>query len=148
DEMTGLISKHCGTLDKLIGDALMCYWGHPVEMNDHAMRATLCALEMIESANELAPLLALPQGAAFEIGIGINTGDMLIGDIGSQSRSSATVMGQAVNLGSRLESLNNTYRTRIIISETTCQECKETILCRRLDVINSGGVSVPIYEPL
>jgi adenylate cyclase len=148
--MTSLIFKNRGTLDKLIGDALMCFWGHPLEIRDHALRALITALEMIHAVEDLRGVLVLPGGARFEIGIGLNTGPMVVGNMGSQSRLSYTVIGDNVNLASRLESLNKHYGTRILISDTTFQWVKDFVLCRQLDTIQVAGKSQPvaIYEPL
>lgn len=150
DKMTGLIFQYKGTLDKLIGDAVMCFWGHPIETKDHAVRATLTALEMIHAVNDLRGVLVLPGGAKFEIGIGVNTGQMVVGNMGSQGRFSYTVMGDNVNLGSRLESLNKYYGTRIIISDSTFEAVKDIVFCRQLDTIQVKGKSqaVTIYEPI
>jgi class 3 adenylate cyclase len=150
DKMTGMIFQYKGTLDKLIGDAVMCFWGHPIETKDHALRAVLCALEMIQGVEDLRPVLILPGGAKFEIGIGVNTGQMVVGNMGSQSRFSYTVMGDNVNLGSRLESLNKYYGTHILISDSTYEACKNIIFCRELDTIQVKGKSqaVTIYEPM
>jgi len=150
DRMTGLIFQYKGTLDKLIGDAVMCFWGHPLEIKDHAVRSTLCALEMIHAVDDLRPVLVLPGGARFDIGIGVNTGQMVVGNMGSRSRFSYTVMGDNVNLGSRLEALNKYYGTKILISDSTYQACKNVIFCRELDKIQVKGKSqaVTIYEPL
>ena len=150
DRMTGLIFQYRGTLDKLIGDAVMCFWGHPLEIKDHAVKATLCALDMIQAVEDLRPVLILPGGARFDIGIGVNTGQMVVGNMGAQSRFSYTVMGDNVNLGSRLESLNKYYGTKILISDSTYEECKHVIFCRELDKIQVKGKSqaVTIYEPL
>ena len=150
DKMQGLIFRSRGTLDKLIGDAVMCFWGHPLEIRDHAVKATICALEMIQAVEELRPVLILPGGARFDIGIGVNTGSMVVGNMGSQSRFSYTVMGDNVNLGSRLESLNKYYGTRILISDSTYEACKHVVFCRELDKIQVKGKSqaVTIYEPL
>jgi adenylate cyclase len=150
DKMTAIIFKHKGTLDKLIGDAVMCFWGHPIETKDHAVRGVITALEMIQGVEDLRGVLVLPGGAKFEIGIGLNTGPMVVGNMGSQSRLSYTVMGDNVNLGSRLESLNKYYGTKIIISDTTFQAVHEKVYCRQLDTIQVKGKSqaVTIYEPL
>ena len=150
DKMTAIIFRHKGTLDKLIGDAVMCFWGHPIETKDHAVRGVITALEMIKGVEDLRGVLVLPGGAKFEIGIGLNTGPMVVGNMGSQSRLFYTVMGDNVNLGSRLESLNKYYGTKIIISDTTFQEVQEMVFCRQLDTIQVKGKSqaVTIYEPL
>src|SRR5262249_58168638 len=95
-------------------------------------------------------VLVLPGGGKFEVGIGVNTGPMVVGNMGSQMRMSYTVMGDNVNLGSRLESLNKYYGTRILISETTYEACKHKVFCRELDTIQVKGKSQPvtIYEPM
>ncbi len=150
DKMQGLIFLYKGTLDKLIGDAVMCFWGAPLETRDHALRAVLCALEMVHAVEDLRPVLILPGGAKFEIGIGVNAGPMVVGNMGSETRMSYTVMGDNVNLGSRLESLNKYYGTRILISDTAYEDCKHIVFCRQLDTIQVKGKSqaVTIYEPL
>jgi class 3 adenylate cyclase len=150
DRMTGLIFKKEGTLDKLIGGAVMCFWGHPLDHRDHAARAVVCALEMVQAVEDLRPVLILPGGARFEIGVGVNTGPMVVGDMGSQARMSYTVMGDNVNLGSRLESLNKHYGTRILISDATYRDCKDVVSCREIDTIQVKGRNraVTIYEPL
>jgi class 3 adenylate cyclase len=150
DKMQGIIFQHKGTLDKLIGDAVMCFWGHPLDLKDHPLRGVVTALEMIKTVEELRTVLVLPGGARFEIGIGLNTGPMVVGNMGSQTRMSYTVMGDNVNLGSRLESLNKYYGTKIIISDTTFQAVRDLVFCRELDTIQVKGKSqaVTIYEPL
>jgi class 3 adenylate cyclase len=150
ERMQGIIFEHKGTLDKLIGDAVMCFWGAPVESKDHPIRGVLTALEMVHAVEELRQVLVLPGGAKFEIGIGLNSGPMVFGNMGSPNRFSYTVMGDNVNLGSRLESLNKYYGTRILISDTTFQAVKDIVLCRELDTIQVKGKSqaVTIYEPL
>jgi class 3 adenylate cyclase len=148
DRMTAVIFQHKGTLDKLIGDAVMCFWGHPLETADHAFRSTLCALQMLQTVEELRPVLLLPGRARLEIGIGINTGAMIVGNLGSQTRFSYTVVGDNVNLGSKLESFNKHYGTRILISQSTFEACRNLIRCREVDTIQIKGKSVTIYEPL
>ena len=148
--MTAIIFGQRGTLDKLIGDALMCFWGHPVAMRDHALRGVITALEMIHELEGLRGVLVLPGGAKFEIGVGLNTGPMIIGNMGCRTRLSYTVIGDNVDLGWWLESLNKYYDTKIIISESTYQHVKHHIVCRQLDTVQIQGKqqSVTIYEPL
>jgi adenylate cyclase len=150
DKMQGLIFQYKGTLDKLIGDAVMCFWGAPIETRDHALRAVVTALEMIHSVDDLRSVLILPGGAKFEIGIGVNTGQMVVGNMGSETRMSYTVMGDNVNLGSRLESLNKYYGTRILISDSTFEAVRHLVFCRELDTIQVKGKTqaVTIYEPM
>jgi len=137
-------------LDKFIGDAVMAFWGAPVETKDHALRATITALEMKAAVEDLRSVLVLPGGAKFEIGIGINSGPAVVGNMGSQARFNFTVMGDNVNLSSRLEGMNKYYGTTILISDTTYQECKDMVFCRQLDTIQVKGKSqaVTIYEPI
>jgi class 3 adenylate cyclase len=150
ERMQGIIFRHHGTLDKLIGDAVMCFWGAPIETKEHAVRGVVTALEMIQAVDELRGVLVLPGGAKFDIGIGVNSGQMVFGNMGSSTRMSYTVMGDNVNLGSRLESLNKYYGTRIIISDSTYEEVKQMVYCRELDTIQVKGKShaVTIYEPM
>lgn len=150
ERMQRIIFRHHGTLDKLIGDAVMCFWGAPLETKEHALRGVVTALEMIQAVDELRGVLVLPGGGRFEIGIGVNSGQMVFGNMGSSTRLSYTVMGDNVNLGSRLESLNKYYGTRIIISDSTYEEVKEMVFCRQLDTIQVKGKSqaVTIYEPM
>jgi adenylate cyclase len=150
EKMTSIVFEHKGTLDKLIGDALMCFWGHPIQTRDHALLATITALDMIRAVDESRSALVLPGGDPLEIGVGINTGPMVVGNMGSLNRFSYTVMGDNVNLGSRLESLNKYYGTRILISDATYRAVKGRVVCRELDTILVKGKSqaVTIYEPL
>ena len=150
DQMTDIIFKYQGTLDKLIGDAVMCFWGHPVETEDHPLRATVAALEMMQVVREMQETVDLPGGHKFDIGIGLNTGDMVVGNMGSESRFSYTVMGDNVNLGARLEGLNKFYGTNILITDTTYESVKDRIFCRELDRVKVKGKvhAVTLYEPL
>jgi class 3 adenylate cyclase len=150
DKMVALIFRNKGTLDKLIGDSVMCFWGYPIETEDHALRGVITALEMINGVEDLRGVLVLPGGAKFEIGIALNTGPMVVGNMGAQGRLSCTAMGDNVNLGSRLESLNKYYATNIIISDSTYQAVRDVVLCRQLDTIQVEGKSqtVAIYEPM
>jgi class 3 adenylate cyclase len=150
DRMSSLIFKDGGTLDKFTGDGVMCFWGHPLETKNHALRATVCALEMVEAVADLRSALMLPGAARFEIGVGVHTGSMIVGDIGSVERMTYTVIGDNVNLGSRLESVSRHYGARIVISEATYQACKDVVVCRELDTIQlkDGADALTIYEPL
>jgi adenylate cyclase len=149
-EMTEVIFKHQGTLDKYIGDAIMAFWGAPLDIPDHAARACRAALEM---AGALARLQErwLQQGRPrIDIGIGINTGPMLVGNMGSERRFNYTIMGDSVNLASRLEGVTKTFGTRVIISESTRAEVLSSATVRELDMIRVKGKTKPvtIYELL
>jgi class 3 adenylate cyclase len=150
DKMQDIVFKNTGTLDKLIGDSVVCFWGAPMNARDHALRSVVTALEMIQAVEDLRGTLVLPGGAKFDISIGVNTGQMVFGNMGSQKRFSYTVIGDNVNLGSHLESHNKYYDTKIIISESTYEAVREVVLCRELDTIQVKGRSeaVTIYEPM
>lgn len=146
--MTDIVFKHEGLLDKYIGDAIMAIWGAPLDQPDHARRACLTALEMVGALSQQQKKWAAQGIPALNIGVGISTGPMVVGNMGSERRFSYTVMGDCVNLGSRLEGLNKVYGTRIIVSETTWQEVKEEIFGRELDAVRVKGKAQParIYE--
>jgi adenylate cyclase len=146
--MVDLVFAHKGTLDKFVGDMVMALFGAPLDDPYHADHAVEAALDMI------AELAALNAGwkaegrPELDIGIGINTGPMIAGNIGSEAIMSYTVIGDAVNLGSRLESLNKQYGTRIIISEATRERLRRPYRLRPLgDVVVKGKTQpVAIYE--
>jgi adenylate cyclase len=149
-EMTNILFTDWGTLDKYIGDALMAFWGSPYPQQDHAMRACKCALDMSRRLEELNLKWEVEGKKALSIGIGINTGTVNVGNMGSSSRFAWTVMGDAVNLASRLEGQNKEYHTARIISEFTHSQVKEQFVCRDLDRIRVKGKLKPvkIYELL
>ena len=148
--MTDILYKHLGTLDKYIGDAIMAFWGSPYPQKDHAYRACCCALEMVERLAELNR--AWTAGGRPEIanGIGLNTGPVNVGNIGSDKRLAWTVMGDNVNLASRLEGMSKEYRVRVIISEYTYAQVSHQFLAREVDKIRVKGKTHPvtIYELL
>ncbi len=146
--MTDIILKYFGTLDKYIGDAVMAFWGAPVEMDDHALKACKASIEMMEALKEMNKKWEIENKPTLEIGIGINTGDMIVGNMGSAARMDYTLMGDNVNLGSRLEGTNKFYKTGIIISEFTYQYVKDDVIARELDLIRVKGKALPvkIYE--
>jgi class 3 adenylate cyclase len=115
-EMTEVIFKNLGTLDKYIGDAIMAFWGSPYPQNDHALRACHCALEMIHGLEKLNAKWVGEGRKEIAIGIGLNTGPVNVGNMGSAKRLAWTVMGDNVNLASRLEGMTKQYRSHIVIS--------------------------------
>ena len=149
-EMTEVIFDHQGTLDKYIGDAIMAFWGAPLDSPDHAERACRAALGMSAALRKLQERWISEGRPNFDIGIGINTGDMLVGNMGSARRFNYTIMGDNVNLASRLEGVTKTFGTRTIISESTFERVRETMLVRELDMIKVKGKKKPvtIYELL
>jgi len=126
-EMVKVVFKYDGTLDKFIGDAIMAFWGAPIPQNDHALRGVMCARDMIIELRKLQEKWReRGLGYTIQIGIGVNTGDMVVGNMGSQERMDYTVIGDNVNLGARLESLNKEYGSEIIISEYTYNVIKDS----------------------
>ena len=117
--MVEIVFRHHGTVDKFVGDMVMALYGAPLDDSGHAEHAVATAVDMVRELGELNRKWAAENRAQLDIGIGINSGDMIAGNIGSSSIMSYTVIGDNVNLGSRLESLNKEYRTRIIISDAT-----------------------------
>jgi adenylate cyclase len=149
-EMTNVIFKHWGTLDKYIGDAIMAFWGSPYPQDDHALRSCKAALEMLETLHKLQERWKEQGRPNIDIGIGINTGQMVVGNMGSKTRFNYTIMGDNVNLASRLEGTNKKFGTRLIISENTYELVKDQMLVRELDLIKVKGKKQPvrIYELL
>jgi adenylate cyclase len=141
--------SHQGTLDKYIGDCVMAFWGAPVAFTDHATRAVASALLMQKTAAKLN-LEFLERGwPPLKIGIGLNTGNMRVGDMGSKIRRAYTVMGDAVNLASRLEGITKEYGVGIVVGEAT-KAAAPTYSYRELDRVRVKGKSEPvaIYEPI
>jgi adenylate cyclase len=142
--MTITVFKYQGTLDKYMGDAIMAIFGAPLEQNDHAEKACHTALDMVEALRDLQKSWEIDGVPEFSIGIGINTGPMSVGNMGSNMLFDYTVVGDHVNLGSRLEKLNREYGTNIIISEFTHQYLKDTFICRELDIVRVRGRKEPV----
>jgi len=126
----------------------MAFWGAPVPQQDHALLACRAAIEMMSKLDEMNREWEQHHKETLDIGIGINTGPMVVGFVGSTSRMDYTLMGDMVNLGARLEGTNKIYSTHIIISEFTYEEVKDHIIARELDLIRVKGKEKPvkIYE--
>ena len=141
--------SHRGTLDKYIGDAVMAFWGAPVAFADHARRAVATALKMQESAARLNDDFVARGWPPLRIGIGVNSGAMHVGDMGSQIRRAYTVMGDAVNLAARLEGITKTYGVGIAVGEAT-RNAAPAFAWRELDRVRVKGKHEPvaIFEPL
>jgi len=146
--MTAIVLRNGGMLDKYVGDAIMAVFGAPLELENHAFVACKTALEMMEELRSLQEAWEKESKAILDIGIGINTGEMIIGNVGSPQRMDYTVIGDNVNLASRLEGVNRELGTHIIISESTYDMAKEHITVRGLGEIKVKGRErqVPIYE--
>jgi adenylate cyclase len=149
-EMTEVIIKNWGTLDKYIGDAIMAFWGAPYPQDDHALRACRTGLAMITALQKLQEGWQLRGVPHIDIGVGINSGPMLVGNMGSKRRKNYTIMGDSVNLASRLEGINRQFGTHIIISEGTFLLVKDQVVARELDLIRVKGKTQPVkvYELL
>ena len=148
DEMSSLVLANDGTLDKYIGDAIMSFWNAPLQQSDHAILACRAALAMERREKEIQTRLAELGGAGMLTRIGINTGPMIFGNMGSSQKFNYSVLGDAVNLASRLEGANKFYGSRIIIAQPTAAQLSGQFLTRRLDVLRVKGKSVPmaVYE--
>jgi len=143
-EMTSIIIKDEGLVDKYMGDSIMAFWGAPLEQPNHANLACSSSLEMIEKLKELQKKWKEEGIFSFNIGIGLNSGDAIVGNMGSSSRFDYTAMGDNVNLASRAEGLNKIYGTNIIITENTQKIVKDKFETRALDVVRVKGKKKPI----
>ncbi|MBI3013481.1 MAG: adenylate/guanylate cyclase domain-containing protein [Candidatus Tectomicrobia bacterium] len=146
--MTDLILAKDGLLDKYMGDAIMAVFGAPIPQPDHAHRACTVALEMLAELKRLQTRWNEQNIPVLDIGVGVNTGSMVVGNMGSSKRFDYTVMGDSVNLGSRLEGANKQYHTNVIISEFTQNAVKGAFRVRELDSVRVMGKKLPvrIYE--
>jgi adenylate cyclase len=148
--MTEIILAHEGTLDKFIGDAIMAFWGAPLPISDHTQLACETALEMQEAMSLLQEGWQAQGFPPIATRIGLHTGPVVAGNVGSKKRFNYTVVGDTVNLASRLEQANKYYGTGIILSEATCRRMTNTFLVRELDLVQVRGRVQPviIYELL
>lgn len=147
--MTEVLFRHGATIDKYIGDSIMAFWGAPLAQPDHASRAVLASFEMHRGIKRLAEDFVRRGWPGPSMGIGINTGMMNVGNMGSRYRISYTVIGDSVNLASRLETLTRVYQVPTIVSEFTREDCKD-IAFRTLDIVQVRGKHqrTRIYQPL
>jgi adenylate cyclase len=141
--------RHGGTLDKYIGDAIMAFWGAPVEDPAHARNAVRAALDLQKECAALTARFAARGWPALRIGIGVNSGAVRVGDMGSRLRRAYTAMGDAVNVAARLESRTKTYGVAILVGEATRRAVKD-VAFREVDRIKVKGkdLGVTVYEPL
>jgi len=147
--ITGIIFDQNGTIDKYVGDMVMAFWGAPLDDPDHRLHAVKAALKMLEKVEELKVEFKERGFPEVNIGIGINSGFMNVGDMGSTYRRSYTVLGDAVNLGSRLEGITKNYGVKLLIGEET-HDHLDGFLCRLIDKVQVKGKeeSIRIYQPL
>lgn len=146
--MTDQVFKYGGLLDKYMGDAIMAVFGAPIDDPNHPALCCRTALAMMDELKKLQKKWTDEERPVLAIGIGINTGDMVVGNMGSEMRFDYTVMGDNVNLGSRLEGINKEYGTNIVVSEYTHERIKDDFFCRELDAVRVKGKILPvrIYE--
>jgi adenylate cyclase len=142
--MVDIVFRHHGTVDKFVGDMVMALFGAPLDDPQHAEHAAAAAVDMVKELGELNRQWASQGRAQLDIGVGINSGEMIAGNIGSSSIMSYTVIGDNVNLGSRLESLNKDYKTRIIISDATRTRLTTTYALRPLGDVTVKGKTKPV----
>ncbi|OPZ69856.1 MAG: Adenylate cyclase 1 [bacterium ADurb.Bin478] len=147
-EMVDVVFRYNGTLDKFVGDELMAVYGAPFHFPDHAERACRTALEMVETLRQIQKRWSQDYNEYFNIGIGINTGKVIVGNLGSKQLFDYTVIGDEVNIGARLEGANKLYETTILISENTYSHVRDTARVRELDLVRLVGRRHPIriYE--
>lgn len=148
--MVSVIFKYQGTLDKFVGDCVMAFWGAPLAQPNHVELAARAALEMIEGLEKLNEKWQSEGRPTLHIGVGINTGDMLFGNIGSEQRMDFTVIGDSVNLGARLESATKDLKASIVISDATYREIRDLAEVRPLGEISVKGKAqkIVVYELL
>ena len=148
-ELTRVIHDHRGTIDKYMGDAIMAFWGAPVKDPDHAKHALTAGLAMIERMYALQDVFEERGWPRLYIGVGLNTGNMSVGNMGSRFRTAYTVIGDEVNLGSRLEGLTKEYGVELIVGENTKNVLPDYVF-RELDLVRVKGKHKPIgiYQPL
>jgi adenylate cyclase len=147
--LTKVIHEQRGTIDKYMGDAIMAFWGAPLKDKNHAQHALNAAIKMVAALKPLNVKFAEKGWPAIKIGVGLNTGNMTVGNMGSSFRMAYTVMGDSVNLGSRIEGLTKNYGVDIIASEFTKAQTQNMIY-RELDTVRVKGKDKPvtIFEPL
>lgn len=148
--MTKTIFDHQGTIDKYVGDMIMAFWGAPVKTENHALSAVNASFGMLDVVRKLKKEFTENGLPEISIGIGINTGQMNVGDMGSIYRRAYTVLGDSVNLASRLEGLTRYYDVDLVVGEETYEQIKDTYECRELDLVKVKGKTRPVhvYHPI
>ena len=136
-EIEPIVTRHNGVINKFIGDAVMAIFGEPIQDENHPKNAVRCACEMLDKVKELQAKWLEEGKPKIEIGIGINTGEAFVGNIGSERRMEYTVIGDMVNLASRIEGNNKTYKTNLLISESTYSSAKSIV-----DTIKISNVKI------
>lgn len=145
--LTDVIERYGGVVDKYIGDAVMALFGAPLAHDDDAVRAVRCALDMLDAMDRLNA--TRPVGQRLELGIGVSTGRLVAGNMGSATRLNYTVIGDTVNLASRVEGLTRRYEARVLVTQATRDACGDAIAFREIDRVQVKGRAEPvtIFEP-
>jgi len=148
--MTDIIIEEQGTIDKFIGDAIMAYWNAPIEVENHAIHALNAAVKQVEKLTEINKHIYDTYNITLQIGIGLHTGLVTAGDMGSMGRSDYTIIGDSVNLASRIEGLTRIYDAEILISEATYAQLDDSFRIRHIDTVEVKGKSkaTKIYQVL
>lgn len=144
DEMTNIVFDEGGVLDKYIGDAVMAFWNAPFDQPDHAVRSVRCAVRMRDRLKAMNDEGSFPKGIELKVGVGVNTGEMVVGNIGAETRYDYTVIGDSVNLASRTESLCKEYGVGIIVTQNTAADLVDAFHMRLLDQVAVKGKKEPI----
>ena len=150
-EATAIIFNNKGTIDKYVGDMFMALWNAPLEDENHAVNAVISAMQLISLTEVLSEQFKEKNWPAIRVGIGISSGEMVVGDMGSTYRKAYTVLGDAVNLGARIESLTKYYGVDILVSSNTFEDITQhNVICRKMDRIKVKGknTAVEIYQPI
>jgi adenylate cyclase len=142
--MADVVFRHDGVLAQYAGDAIEAFWNAPMDQADHARRACLTALDMVEALATLRPQFEARRWAHLDLGVGINTGQMVVGNMGSKDRLIYTAVGDPVNVAARLEGLSKEYGVRIVVGEATVAADPQTFVYRFLDLVAVKGRSEPL----
>ena len=147
--LSRVVYKHRGTIDKYMGDCIMAFWGAPLPDASHAHNSIVAGLEMLKTLEQLQPHFKQKGWPPIHIGVGLNTGRVSVGNMGSEVRVAYTVMGDAVNLASRLEGITKEYGVGIVVGENTKAAAPEFVY-RELDLVRVKGKEEPvaIFEPI
>src|SRR6266446_7744617 len=143
-EMTEIVIRHGGTIDKYIGDCVMALYNVPFEDPEHAVKAVRTGLEFQERTLAVSKRWEEKLGLAIRSGVGINTGEAVVGTLGSKQRLEYTAIGDTINLGARLESITKDYKSNIIISESTYVLVKDQFVTQELGEVTVKGKSQPV----
>lgn len=144
EDATRAVASHGATVDKFIGDAVMCFWNAPLPQEHHAASACLAALELSAVVDRLSPRFEARSGGRLDCRIGINTGPCIVGNIGSKEAQDYTVVGDTVNLASRLEGAARVYGVRTLVAAETIEAAGAAIVARELDLLKVKGRAEPV----